>query len=211
MKRTIWLKRAAIGMVLVGPASVGVMLIIAAVASSAWAQGTQEPSQQESSQQESSIPSRRLLRAKAFEALSLGDNRAAAQAADSLVKHHPDDALAVRTAADVYLRVGDSKTAVKLFDQYVKQHPDDLPYLWQRGIALYFVGDYQEGAKQFEVHRTVNPNDVENAAWHFLCVAKAKSFQEARRLVLPAPGDSRIPMDEVLAMLSNGDTRRSEE
>jgi lipoprotein NlpI len=71
---------------------------------------------------------------------------------------------------------------------------------------LYFVGDYRRGAKQFEEHRTVNPNDVENAAWHFLCVAKSDSIEAARDLVLPAPGDSRTPMEEVLRMLTSGDT-----
>ena len=59
---------------------------------------------------------------------------------------------------------------------------------------------------QFEEHRKVNPHDVENAAWDFLRVARSESIETARRLVLPAPNDPRIPMAEVLAMLSSGDT-----
>ena len=31
-------------------------------------------------------------------------------------------------------------------------------------------------------------------------------METARRLVLPAPNDPRIPMEQVLAMLSSGDT-----
>ena len=54
--------------------------------------------------------------------------------------------------------------------------------------------------------RGVNPNDVENAAWHFLCLARADSFEKASSLVLPAPNDPRIPMEEVLKMLKSGDT-----
>src|SRR4030095_5214325 len=64
------------------------------------------------------------------------------------------------------------------FDKLVKLVPDTEPQLWQRGIALYYVGRYRDCRAQFESHRTVNPNDVENAAWHFLCVARAESPQK---------------------------------
>ena len=75
-------------------------------------------------------------------------------------------------------------------------------------ILLYLRGHgFQKiNSKQFEVHRSVNPNDVENAAWHFLCLARADSFEKASSLVLPAPNDPRIPMEEVLKMLKSGDT-----
>lgn len=146
------------------------------------------------------------LRAKALLALQKGDNAAAIEAADAMMAGWPDDSRLMRSAGDVYLRAGKVDQATKLFNRYVKKEPQELPSLWQRGISLYFSGDHKEAAKQFEVHRTVNPNDVENAAWHFLCVARAKSVEEAKRLVLPAPGDPRVPMQEVLEMLSNGDT-----
>ncbi|KAA5540192.1 tetratricopeptide repeat protein [Roseiconus nitratireducens] len=107
--------------------------------------------------------------------------------------------------ADLLLRAGDPDRAVKLFDQFLDDSPNDKPYLWQRGISLYFAGKYAEGAEQFEVHRKVNPNDVENAAWHYLCVAKKESPEKAQQLLLPAPGDLREPMDEVLEMLRTGD------
>ncbi|MEL6106738.1 MAG: tetratricopeptide repeat protein [Planctomycetota bacterium] len=107
--------------------------------------------------------------------------------------------------ADTLLRCGDAKTALKLFDEYVTAKPDSEPYLWQRGIAQYFVGEYKAGVDQFEIHRKVNPNDVENAAWHFLCLAKHESPEKAKELLLPAPGDPRPPMAEVLEMLRSGD------
>src|SRR5262245_44962357 len=67
-------------------------------------------------------------------------------------------------------RVTESATG---FDNLVKLRPDVTPQLWQRGIALYYAGRYKDCRAQFESHRTVNPNDVENAVWHFLCVARA--------------------------------------
>ncbi len=146
------------------------------------------------------------LRSEALAALHEGDSASAVRAADALIKQHADQPSARLLAADVYLRCGKFKEAVKWFDRYLEVSPQSLPGLWQRGIALYFVRDYKRGAAQFEEHRKVNPNDVENAAWHFLCVAKLDSIEKARRMVLPAPNDPRLPMEEVLAMLSSGDT-----
>src|SRR6201988_3852826 len=61
------------------------------------------------------------------------------------------------------------------FDTLAKMVPESAPQLWQRGIALYYAGRYKDCRAQFESHRTVNPSDVENAFWHFLCVARAES------------------------------------
>ena len=86
------------------------------------------------------------------------------------------------------------------FDSLAKAVPDEAPYLWQRGIALYYAGRYNDCRRQFESHRTVNPNDVENAAWHFLCVARAESPEKARAALLPVGPDARAPMREVYQM-----------
>jgi lipoprotein NlpI len=43
----------------------------------------------------------------------------------------------------------------------------------------------------------VNPDDVENAAWHFLCVAKSESPAAARSRMLPVGPDRRAPMREI--------------
>lgn len=142
----------------------------------------------------------------AIEAQKKGNHAAAIAAANGLMSHPDKSAAAVRLAGDVYLRAGESRKAVKCFDEYLESNPNEMPYLWQRGIALYFIGEFQKGVKQFEEHRHVNPNDVENAAWHFLCLSKADSFAKAEKQVLPAPGDSRVPMDEVLQMLRSGKT-----
>lgn len=146
------------------------------------------------------------LRNQAIRAMQSGASDKAIDAANALLRLAPEDARTLRLVGDVYLRSGNVDGAVKQFDRYLKLEPDALPGLWQRGIALYFAGKYQAGAEQFEEHRRVNPNDVENAAWHFLCVAKTKSVEQAQKLVLPAPNDPRIPMEEVLQMLNQGDT-----
>jgi len=70
---------------------------------------------------------------------------------------------------------GRIEQSVAGFDRLIKVAPEVAPQLWQRGIALYYARHYKECRVQFESHRTVNPDDVENAAWHFLCVAKAES------------------------------------
>jgi lipoprotein NlpI len=147
------------------------------------------------------------FRAAALRALQQGDHATAIEHVNDLLKAKPGDARTQLFAGDIFLRAGESKKAVEQFDAFLKQEPRELPYLWQRGIALYFVSQFKEGVKQFEVHREVNPNDVENAAWHFLCVAKADSFDKAEKMVLPAPGDPRLPMEEVLRMLSTGNTQ----
>jgi lipoprotein NlpI len=86
------------------------------------------------------------------------------------------------------------------FDKLVKLVPDITPQLWQRGIALYYAGRYRDCRAQFESHRTVNPNDVENAAWHFLCAARAESPEKARSALLPVGHDSRAPMPQIYEM-----------
>ena len=138
-------------------------------------------------------PSAVELRSRALLALRQGENETAIQMADALIEQDADQPASMLLAADVYLRCGKSDAAVEWFDRYLKARPEALPGLWQRGIALYFAGDYKRGAVQFEEHRKVNPHDVENAAWHFLCVARSESIETARRLVLPAPNDLAFP------------------
>lgn len=86
------------------------------------------------------------------------------------------------------------------FDVLVKVRPALAPQLWQRGITLYYAGRYADCRAQFESHRTVNPADVENAAWHFLCVARAESAVNARAALLPVSPDARVPMRQIYEM-----------
>jgi lipoprotein NlpI len=86
------------------------------------------------------------------------------------------------------------------FDRVARMSPADAPYLWQRGISQYYAGRFRECRDLFVSHRTVNPDDVENAAWHFLCVARAESPTAARKQMLPVGPDARRPMREVYQM-----------
>lgn len=86
------------------------------------------------------------------------------------------------------------------FDTAARLVPDAAPQFWQRGIALYYAGRYKDCRAQFEAHRTVNPDDVENAAWHFLCVARAESLAQATAALLPVGPDSRVPMRQIYEM-----------
>lgn len=101
----------------------------------------------------------------------------------------------------LYFRTGRIKESLKDFDTAVEKAPELLPYLWQRGIAQYYAAEYKKGAEQFQVHRTVNPNDVENAFWHFLCVAKTDGVEKASQHVLLAGQDSREPLMQVQLLI----------
>lgn len=138
------------------------------------------------------------------EALREGNRESAASIADSMLEQSQQPAVLQR-AADAKLRAGHLEAARKLYDRYVSARPEREPYLWQRGIALALTGRFREGAIQFEKHQAVNPYDVENAGWHFYCVAKRWGVDQARARLLPAPGDARPPMKEVLSYLRSGD------
>lgn len=114
---------------------------------------------------------------------------------------HQDSPSAILDRAVVDLQSGRVVEAITGFDALIARVPDSGPQLWQRGIALYYAGRYEDCRMQFERHRTVNPDDVENAAWHFLCVAKLSSPEKARATLLPVGPDARVPMREVYEML----------
>lgn len=92
---------------------------------------------------------------------------------------------------------GKPKESVAAFDKLIALEPNAKPQLWQRGLSLYLAGDYKGGREQFEVHQTVNGHDVENAAWHFICVTRAENLEAARKALIPIEGDTRVPMKEV--------------
>jgi lipoprotein NlpI len=89
------------------------------------------------------------------------------------------------------------KESVVAFDKLIAIAPDAKPQLWQRGLSLYYTGDFKAGREQFETHQTVNTADVENAAWHFICVARAENVEAARKALIPIEGDTRVPMKQV--------------
>lgn len=137
------------------------------------------------------------LRDRGAVALQQRDQDTAQQLADRLGRDFDQHPAAWRLAGDLYLRSGDPAKAVPQFRRYIQQVPEHEPELWQYGIALALVGQFEAGQALFEKHRTVNPHDVENALWHFYCVAKADGAEAARQAILPAPGDTRVPMEQL--------------
>ena len=98
---------------------------------------------------------------------------------------------------EVHFKAGKFKESAADFDRVLELSPGQAAHHWQRGISLYYAGKFADGRKQFELHRTVNPADVENAAWHFLCVARESGVTNARNAMLPVGKDGRAPMPEI--------------
>ncbi|MFK7737811.1 MAG: hypothetical protein AB8B50_17390 [Pirellulaceae bacterium] len=107
----------------------------------------------------------------------------------------------LQAVGETLYRAGASEKSLEYFDRVVKLQPRSAPYNWQRGLALCSVGRFEDGAEQFKTHHDVNPDDVENSAWYFLCVAKTKNVEAARKTVIPSRGDGREPMMSILKML----------
>jgi lipoprotein NlpI len=132
-----------------------------------------------------------------------GDVAAAADAPD-------ETAQSCSTRGMRHFREGKIAESIRDFDRAAELDPTLAPQLWQRGISDYYAGKFDEGRRQFELHKTVNPNDVENAAWHFLCVARQRGIDAARNglLKIDLTQDDRVPMAEIYALYAG---RASEE
>ena len=118
-----------------------------------------------------------------------------------------DRALSLTNFARIYhergvaqFKLGRFNQAIADFDRMLKMLPEQEPEYWQRGIAYYYAGEYERGRKQFELHQTVNPYDVENAVWHYLCVARLQGADKARVSLIPIERDPRVPMKEIHAL-----------
>jgi lipoprotein NlpI len=97
------------------------------------------------------------------------------------------------------------------FDQAAKITPEAAPHLWQRGICHYYAKKFQQGREQFESHQQVNPHDVENATWHFLCVAKLNGLEAAKKALIPinTARDIRIPMAQIYELYAGHGSEKS--
>jgi lipoprotein NlpI len=126
-----------------------------------------------------------------------GDDEGAVSDLTEAIQRESRSAYLVMERAMLYFRRNEIEKALIDFDRANEIEPRLAAQNWQRGIALYYAGRFADGRRQFELHRTVNPDDVENAAWHFLCTAREKGVEEARKSLIPVEGDTRIPMKEV--------------
>jgi lipoprotein NlpI len=158
-------------------------------------------------------PSAKLT--SALEKFRAGDLDGALQDLEPLLTEVNRDERSKQRARDLVIRVLHSRgeqhfrqariaESIADFDRELQLAPDRAAEHWQRGIAYYYAGDYEKGVRQFEIHRTVNPEDVENAAWHFLCVVRAPkgSVEAARKTLIPVADDSREPMAQIQKMFA---------
>ena len=112
----------------------------------------------------------------------------------------PAAGLAFYHRGEENFKLGRIKESAADFDKFVALSPDQAPKLWQRGISLYYAGRYEDGQRQFELHQTLNSNDVENAVWHFLCVARRAGIDKARAALLKVENDPRVPLMQIYAL-----------
>ena len=122
------------------------------------------------------------------------------------LKLEPKSAWLYHERAEHQFRAGAFSEACADFAKADELAPERAARDWQRGIALYYAGRFVEGRKLFELHRTVNPEDVENAAWHFLCVARLDGVEKARAVLISVAADGRVPMREVQALFAGKGT-----
>ncbi len=101
-----------------------------------------------------------------------------------------------------HFKLGHIKESIADFNKQIALKPGDYTNHWRRGISCYYAGRYADGAKQFEAGKKVYFNDVENAVWHFLCVARSSSVAKARKALLKIGEDTRVPMMEVYALFA---------
>lgn len=103
---------------------------------------------------------------------------------------------------------GKIEASIETFEQAIEKRPDLRRHLWQLGMSYYYGKQYQAGRDLFEHHQQVNRNDVENAAWHFLCVAQLEGMEAAQKqlLEIDTSRDTRVPMKQVYALFAGRGT-----
>jgi lipoprotein NlpI len=99
-----------------------------------------------------------------------------------------------------HFKLGHIAESIADFDKFLELKPEETPGHWQRGISYYYAGRFEEGAKQFQGYEKVDTNDVENAVWHYLCLARAVGPDKARGSILKIGKDKRVPLMQVYAL-----------
>lgn len=119
---------------------------------------------------------------------------------DASLQANPKATVVHQKRGELHFKLGNFTASIADFDKFIEALPEQSPHHWQRGISLYYAGRFEDGRKQFELHQTVNPYDVENAVWHFLCVARASGAGKAKAALIPIERDARIPMMQIHAL-----------
>lgn len=96
-----------------------------------------------------------------------------------------------------FFKLGNLNAAVTDWKTFLKLKTDKEADHWQICVAYALLGRYEDGRAQFEWHKTVNDEDMEVALWHFLCVARTLGLEQARKNLMAAKGEKRVPMAEL--------------
>lgn len=126
-----------------------------------------------------------------------GQHRRAISQLDQIltITPHHTDALYLRGRE--HFRAGQMEQSFDDFERLVELKPELKSRLWERGITCYYAEKYREGVAQFESYQDFDDNDVENAVWHFLCLARLTDLENARQRMLRTRPDPRLPMQAV--------------
>jgi lipoprotein NlpI len=141
-----------------------------------------------------------FVRARLYE--DTGESTKALTDYDQVLKLDRRNAAAWQNRGILHFKLAHIDQSISDFDQFIKLMPEQAPHHWQRGICYYYAQRFEDGRKQFELHQTVNPNDVENAVWHFLCVARSAGIEKAKASLMPIPEDARVPMMQIHALFA---------
>ena len=93
-----------------------------------------------------------------------------------------------------HFKLGHFAESIADFDRFLELKPAEAPGHWRRGISCYYGGRFEDGWKQFKGYEKVDTNDVENAVWHYLCLARAAGADTARESMLKIGTDKRVPL-----------------
>lgn len=125
---------------------------------------------------------------------------------DSVLSQDPKATEFYQLRGSANFKRGKIAESIADFDRYLASNPKQEPHHWQRGISYYYAERYADGQRQFESHQTVNDNDVENAVWHFLCVARQQGVEKARAALIQVKPDPRVPMTQVFSLFAGKGT-----
>jgi lipoprotein NlpI len=121
---------------------------------------------------------------------------------DKVLALEPKNAAALNRRGSEHFKLGHIKESIRDFDRFIELRPDEEAGHWKRGISHYYAGMFDAGARQFEGYEKVDTNDVENAVWHFLCVARKDGIDKARQRLLKIGNDKRVPMMKVYELFA---------
>jgi len=119
---------------------------------------------------------------------------------DQILKLRPQWADAYNHRGTEHFKMARIQQSLADFDRALEIEPAQAPYHWQARHRSVLRGQVRRRPEAVRIAPDVNGNDVENAAWRYLCMARAGTVQSARDSILPIEHDSRVPMMQIYAL-----------